>query len=140
MKILAIEDDEIAGAWLTQLLHSGGHELQLVGDAESGLRLLETAAPDLALVDLMLPGLPGLEFIRRARQLRPGLICVVKLCRHPGRRRDRQGAQARAQEGAPARDRRPRHQHQQLPIKGQLVAPARSIATGSAPTMRNSAR
>jgi DNA-binding NarL/FixJ family response regulator len=39
--------------------------------------LLETAQPDVALVDFQLPWMDGLEFIRTARQVRPQLRCLV---------------------------------------------------------------
>ena len=52
----------------------------LAGSARSGeaaLRLVEKEKPDLAIVDLQLPGMDGLEFVRAARQFRPQLRALV---------------------------------------------------------------
>jgi DNA-binding NarL/FixJ family response regulator len=52
----------------------------LAGSARSGeaaLLLLEKERPDVAMVDLQLPGMDGLEFIRAARQFRPQLRALV---------------------------------------------------------------
>ena len=50
------------------------------GSARSGeaaLRLVEQERPDVVLVDLQLPGMDGLEFVRAARQFRPQLRALV---------------------------------------------------------------
>lgn len=63
---------------LRQLLE--GASLAVVGEAESAEQALDRlagATPDLVLVDLGLPGMSGLEFIRRLRAERPDLTCVV---------------------------------------------------------------
>lgn len=44
---------------------------------EEALPLVETARPDLVLVDFQLPGMDGLEFVRAARQVRPQLRALV---------------------------------------------------------------
>lgn len=52
----------------------------LAGSARSGeaaLRLVEKERPDLVVVDLQLPGMDGLEFVRAARQFRPQLRALV---------------------------------------------------------------
>jgi DNA-binding NarL/FixJ family response regulator len=52
----------------------------LAGSARSGeaaLRLVEKECPDLVVVDLQLPGMDGLEFVRAARQFRPQLRALV---------------------------------------------------------------
>lgn len=45
--------------------------------AEAALTQLPELAPDLCLVDLSLPGMSGLEFIRLVQQQRPELRCLV---------------------------------------------------------------
>jgi len=50
------------------------------GSARSGeaaLRLVEKERPDVVMVDLQLPGMDGLEFVRAARQFRPHLRALV---------------------------------------------------------------
>ena len=48
-----------------------------VRSGEEALQLIETARPDVALVDFQLPGMDGLEFVRAARQVRPQLRALV---------------------------------------------------------------
>src|SRR4051794_22291788 len=65
--ILVVEDDTATRTFLADNLSADGY-LVLVGDcARDALRLLETKAPDLLLLDLGLPDAPGLEVLRRLR-------------------------------------------------------------------------
>jgi len=48
-----------------------------VGSAELGLALLVSQQPDLLVVDLQLPGMDGLDFVRAARQARPQARALV---------------------------------------------------------------
>lgn len=55
-------------------------DLELVGEAETGtaaLECIEAARPDLAIVDLHLPDMPGLDVARRALQRFPGLKILI---------------------------------------------------------------
>jgi DNA-binding response OmpR family regulator len=45
------------------------------GDGESGLAMLQDAPVDLVMLDLMLPGIDGLEVCRRIRAARRGRAC-----------------------------------------------------------------
>ena len=67
-KVLIIEDDpdvvELTRLYLTR----DGHKVLTAADGIEGLRLAEQAAPDLIVLDLMLPGLDGIEICRRIRE------------------------------------------------------------------------
>ena len=54
-------------AFLDRALTYEGFELELVGDGESALARARAEPPDLVLLDIMLPGLDGLEVARRLR-------------------------------------------------------------------------
>lgn len=78
-RVMVIEDHGLVRAfferWLATL-----PRFQPAGSARSGeeaLAILETLRPDIVLVDLQLPGIDGLEFVRAARQLRPQLRALV---------------------------------------------------------------
>jgi DNA-binding response OmpR family regulator len=77
---LLVDDDARLGALVAEYL--GKHEIDVtvVGDGERGLAALRQQAADVVLLDLMLPGLDGLEVCRRIRAT-PGLsqIPVVML-------------------------------------------------------------
>lgn len=79
VRVLVVEDQGLVRAFFERWL-SGLPRFMPAGSARSGeeaLTLLETARPDVAMVDLQLPGMDGLEFVRAARQVRPQLRALV---------------------------------------------------------------
>jgi DNA-binding response OmpR family regulator len=77
-RVLLIEDDtSIALMYQLQLVHDG-YEVTLATDGVSGLRQVQDAPPDLVLLDIRLPRLPGLDVLR-AITLDPGLAGVPVL-------------------------------------------------------------
>ncbi|MCE5216179.1 response regulator transcription factor [bacterium] len=66
-KILVIEDEEQDRVLVTTVLRNEGYQVVEATDGEKGLELLETAQPDLVLLDLIMPGIDGLEVCRRIR-------------------------------------------------------------------------
>lgn len=67
MTILLIEDDAEITAFMQLELTHEGYEVQTARDGVSGLALALSSACDLILLDIMLPGLSGLEVLRRLR-------------------------------------------------------------------------
>jgi two-component system phosphate regulon response regulator PhoB len=65
--ILVVEDDIAIREMLCFSLRHSGFTCESVSDAEQGLDWLEQQQPDLILLDWMLPGIDGIEFIRRLR-------------------------------------------------------------------------
>ncbi len=65
--ILAVEDDEDILELLKYNLAKEGYRVTAVTSGEEGLQLARSAAPDLILLDLMLPGMDGLEVCRRLK-------------------------------------------------------------------------
>src|SRR5882724_1510221 len=65
--ILIIEDDEGAVETFGQILSNNGYGVRVAFDAESGLAEVDRAAPAAILVDLHLPTIDGVEFLRRLR-------------------------------------------------------------------------
>jgi len=79
VRVLVVEDMGMFRAFLEKWL-AGLPRFALAGSAasaEEGLHLLETSRPDVLIVDLHLPGIHGLEFVRAARQLRPQVRALV---------------------------------------------------------------
>ena len=65
--ILVVEDDAAIRDMLCFSLRHAGFDCEPVSDAEQGLSWLKNQQPDLILLDWMLPGIDGIEFIRRLR-------------------------------------------------------------------------
>jgi two-component system alkaline phosphatase synthesis response regulator PhoP len=67
-KILVVEDDISLARVLCDNLVYEDFDVTLVSDGNAALRKTEECRPDLILLDLMLPGLPGIEVCRRLSQ------------------------------------------------------------------------
>ena len=66
--IVVIEDDPDVSRLLTAVLEDAGHEVHVAPDGDEGVLLIERVRPDLALVDVGLPGtVDGFEVTRRVR-------------------------------------------------------------------------
>ena len=67
-KVLIVEDDEGIRETLKYNLAAAGYGVQEARDGTTGLRMARTGRPDLILLDLMLPGMSGLEVCRALRK------------------------------------------------------------------------
>ena len=65
--ILVIDDDPAINNTFVRMLTLEGHVAHAVRDGETGLQTLDDLAPDAILVDLRMPDVDGLEFLRRLR-------------------------------------------------------------------------
>lgn len=68
MRILLIEDDSGLQESLAGMLREAGYAVDVSSDGIEGLFFGEEYALDLAIIDLGLPGLPGLDVIRKLRE------------------------------------------------------------------------
>ncbi len=76
-RLLLLEDDDGIRTSLRMALEDEGYEVDEAARAEDAVLLLGTRPPDLMLVDLMLGGMDGFSFIRRARPLSDAPIIVL---------------------------------------------------------------
>jgi two-component system, OmpR family, response regulator MprA len=65
--ILVVEDDARLAATLERVLAAEGHTVAVAGDGMEALRRARERPPDLAILDVMLPGLDGISVCRRLR-------------------------------------------------------------------------
>jgi DNA-binding response OmpR family regulator len=75
--ILIIDDDAEIRASLRRGLALEGYAVVTAEDGEDALRQARASWPDLVVLDLLLPGLPGLEVCRRLRAADPALPIVI---------------------------------------------------------------
>src|ERR1700757_538643 len=67
-KITLIDDDENIVASISLALESLGHKVKAYHDGATGLAALEADPPDLAILDVKMPRMDGMEVLRRLRQ------------------------------------------------------------------------
>lgn len=75
--VLVIDDEILLGRSLSRALSQRGHDASAVGTAEEGLSLLEKLAPDIVLLDMQLPGLSGLDALKKIREADPNILVII---------------------------------------------------------------
>ena len=61
-KIMVVDDEETIADTLSLIFASNGYEARAAYSAESALEILEQWRPDVAIIDVVLPGMNGIEF------------------------------------------------------------------------------
>jgi len=77
MKILVIDDSAYARKRLAHIFEGAGHAIVEADDGEAGLALLADTKPDAVTLDLLMPGMDGIEVLRRIRKVHPRIPVVV---------------------------------------------------------------
>ena len=88
--ILIVEDNDDAREALRMLLELDGHVVEAAAEGVQALEIVRAKDPDVALVDIGLPGIDGFEVARRARAAdakRPLLIALTGYGQPEDRRR-----------------------------------------------------
>jgi DNA-binding response OmpR family regulator len=76
-RILIVEDEEAIAAFLQTALEQDGFAVQVVGEAKAALSQIRREPPGLILLDLMLPGMSGLELCREVRRREPYVPIIM---------------------------------------------------------------
>jgi DNA-binding response OmpR family regulator len=66
-RVLVVDDEPTVREVVAGYLRRDGHEVSEAGDGPTALALLERERPDLVVLDMMLPGVNGLDILRRIR-------------------------------------------------------------------------
>jgi CheY-like chemotaxis protein len=75
--ILITDDDRSFRDAVREMLEPYGYRLNLAGDGEEALRILQNDDVHLLLLDMHMPKLTGIETVERARRLRTGLPWIL---------------------------------------------------------------
>ncbi|MCG8584933.1 MAG: PAS domain-containing protein, partial [Pirellulales bacterium] len=89
-RVLIVEDNLDSREMLQSLLQLDGFEVVTAGDGQEGLDALEQSRPDVALIDIGLPGLDGYEVAKRVRKEFPQISTRLVALTGYGRTEDRQ--------------------------------------------------
>ena len=66
-KVLVVDDEPTVREVVAGYLRRDGHDVSEAGDGTTALELLDAEPPDLVVLDMMLPGVNGLDVLRRVR-------------------------------------------------------------------------
>lgn len=96
MKILVIEDSRFMSMAIDKSLREAGYKTALASDGEQGLKIAIQEKPDLILLDIMLPGVPGTSILHSLRHnaitSATPIIVLTGLTRIDGERLKNEGA------------------------------------------------
>jgi len=75
--IVVVEDEAPIAAAVAARLRSEGFSVEIAPDGPSAVDLCDRASPDLVVLDLMLPGMDGLEVCKRVQRERPVPVLML---------------------------------------------------------------
>ena len=75
-KLLIVEDEKNTREGIGRALKFDYH-IELAENAETGISFLEKERFDIVLTDVKMPGMDGVTFVKKAREIDPELLCVV---------------------------------------------------------------
>lgn len=76
-RVMIIEDEEILAENMGIYLETGGAEVRIANSGEEALLHLADFAPQCMIVDFNLPGINGIETMRRIRESFPDTFCIL---------------------------------------------------------------
>ena len=79
-KVLIIDDDQELCETFSDILQGAGHEIHVLTSGKEAFRVLPKLAPNIVLLDMNMPGVPGmltLGFIRRLSRLAHTRVIIV---------------------------------------------------------------
>ncbi len=77
MRILVIDDQPDVALVVAETLESEGHQTLVAGSGEEGLQVIDQSHPDAVFLDVVMPGIDGIEVLRRIREKRPHLPVIL---------------------------------------------------------------
>ncbi|MBI4863611.1 MAG: response regulator [Candidatus Riflebacteria bacterium] len=75
--MLVVDDEEWMRDACTQILEPQGFEVVTAADGQAGLQLAGQCSPDLVLLDLRMPGLDGMAYLKAVKGLDPEIVGIV---------------------------------------------------------------
>jgi len=76
-RVLVIDDDPDTVDLFTAILSDAGYEVVGALTGGDGLMVLEVESPDIILLDLKMPGVHGMDVLRRLRMARPDIPVII---------------------------------------------------------------
>src|SRR5579885_3832854 len=80
--VLVVDDEELTLRTISRGLRQEGFEVFTAASGEDALRVFQQEKPDLTLLDIVLPGIDGVEVLRQIRQANSAAIVVMMSAYH----------------------------------------------------------
>ncbi|MBI4303639.1 MAG: sigma-54-dependent Fis family transcriptional regulator [Chloroflexi bacterium] len=77
VKVLVVDDEAIIRESLRDWLRDAGHEVLIAEDGHQALTIIEKERPCVAIVDLVMPGMDGIELLKKAKEICPAIEVVI---------------------------------------------------------------
>ena len=77
LRVLLVDDEEIVRQTIGDYMSECGYQVETAVDGYQALEVLQRQACDVALIDVRMPGMDGLELLARARQMHPEMSMIV---------------------------------------------------------------
>jgi DNA-binding NtrC family response regulator len=75
--VLIVDDERTLARAVKAFLSEAGYEAEVAGDAERALELVESLRPDVVFADVRLPGMSGIDLLRRIRDFDPAIPVII---------------------------------------------------------------
>ncbi|MCA0201696.1 MAG: response regulator [Proteobacteria bacterium] len=76
-RILVVDDNVMVRESYTELLRHRGYDVMQAGDGEEALKVIRTGSIDLAIIDVMMPVMGGLELRQVLQDKAPGIATIL---------------------------------------------------------------
>lgn len=77
-KILLVDDDHLFRVWLTDVLQAQGHEVECAVNGVEGLACIRSFAPDIVMLDLVMPQMDGFELLQARECMTPIMMLSAR--------------------------------------------------------------
>lgn len=77
-RILLVDDDPLFRVWLTDVLKAQGHEVKCAVNGVEGLTCIRSFAPDIVMLDLVMPQMDGFELLQARECMTPIMMLSAR--------------------------------------------------------------